>query len=95
MPWIRFLKTVRVKAANGPTFEEGKSYDLGEPSVRHWLNRNLAVRIADPETDISIPEPPDPLPDTPVIEPEPVAVSVPDEASKPLETVIRRYKNAP
>lgn len=42
---IRFLETREVKDGSGQVFKEGKTYDLPEPSARHWLNRGVAEPV--------------------------------------------------
>lgn len=47
MPKVRFLRTCTVKAVDGPTFEEGKIYDLPIRSVEHWIRRGAVEMVTD------------------------------------------------
>ena len=42
---IRFLKTYTVAAADGETYEEGKSYDMNPESAFHFTRRGLAEEV--------------------------------------------------
>ncbi len=42
---IRFLHTRTVQAADGETFEAGKTYELTEASAQRWIARGLAVDV--------------------------------------------------
>ena len=47
---VKFLYQCVVKAVNGETFEEGKTYDLPPPSALHWIKRGKAIALgAEPE----------------------------------------------
>ena len=39
---IKFLETCKVKAENGETFSEGKTYEVNEASANHWVRRGKA-----------------------------------------------------
>lgn len=40
---VTFIKTYTVQAVDGPTYEEGKSYDMDEASAQHHISRGRAV----------------------------------------------------
>lgn len=50
---IRFIKTYTVKAVDGETYEEGKTYEMGDASCRHFVNKQVAVAV----TGASMPKP--------------------------------------
>jgi hypothetical protein len=48
---IRFTETRTVKDGSGTTFIAGEVYDLPADSAGHWLNRHVAVRVDDAESE--------------------------------------------
>lgn len=61
MPKVRFLSTQTPNTGrpNPPTYEEGKTYDLPQTSVRHWLNRG-AIEVVGEEPAKKKAPPPEP-----------------------------------
>lgn len=50
---IRFSEAYTVKAANGKTYDKGKTYEVSPGTARHFVNKCVAVVIAEtgkPET---------------------------------------------
>ena len=53
--FVRFSETYTVKAADGKTYDKGKTYELSAVTCRHFVNKGVAVVIpsagsAEPET---------------------------------------------
>jgi len=55
---IRFLQTYTVKADGGETYEEGKVYDLPDPTAQHFLKKHGRAVPCDsePEGAVQLPE---------------------------------------
>lgn len=89
MPKVLFLETRTPQAANAPTYEAGRVYEMPQRSIDHWVTRGVAttdpVRIAAllppaPAVDESNPNFDAPPPVIPIVKPGETVVTVaPDD----------------
>lgn len=47
MPKIKFLEDRTVQDTEGQTFKKGSVHDVSDSSARHWINRGVAIEVAD------------------------------------------------
>ena len=47
MPKIKFLEDRTVQDAERQSFDKGLIYDVSASSARHWINRGVAIEVAD------------------------------------------------
>ena len=47
MPKIKFLENRTIQDAEGQSFKKGSVHDVTASSARHWINRGVAVEVAD------------------------------------------------